>query len=180
MTMSCCEVCLPIHGPGCAPSYRDERGRAICVFCADGVPCPKQLQILKQRRAHKGLEGEMNGSDKSKSIAVVSTPATSPAKRMCKVAGCAGELSYNNHTGYCHEHRGRARRAKSKANGHAATIHFPAGRGELAHGNGATASKPDRDRDGNSRKLEERVNLVLSGLPLDEKVRMISLWLRTA
>src|SRR5580704_7730302 len=42
-----CERCLAIRGPGCASSYQGADGKAICVFCADSVPCPTQLRIAK-------------------------------------------------------------------------------------------------------------------------------------
>src|SRR5579864_7292624 len=100
-----CEVCFPVHGGGCAASYRDEKGRAICVFCADGIPCPTQLKILKETRASRPQEDEME-------------PTTDPAStvRTCKAHGCSRRLVHNNLSGFCTDHKPR-RRAQSKAAG---------------------------------------------------------------
>lgn len=46
-----CQRCFPIHGPGCPASYLDSEGHAVCVWCADGLPCAAQLRILKQVRS---------------------------------------------------------------------------------------------------------------------------------
>ena len=153
--------------------------------------CPARLGLLKQISALEeagAREDQMSGTEKLKSIPVVSPPATSPAqKRMCRVGGCVAVLSYNNNSGLCHEHRGRAPRAHSKTNGHAATIHFPAGRGEPphrndeavrkanAHGNGP--GKTNAHENNHALAIEERVNRVLAGIPLADKVTMISGWL---
>jgi hypothetical protein len=45
-----CVRCVQIHGPGCPASYTDAKGKAICVFCSDGISCPTQIRLLKQIR----------------------------------------------------------------------------------------------------------------------------------
>jgi hypothetical protein len=46
-----CVRCTAVHGPGCSASYKDASGAAICVFCADSLPCPISLRMLKQIRS---------------------------------------------------------------------------------------------------------------------------------
>ena len=138
----------------------------------------QQNSWMERTRAIEAQKGEMmNGTEKQKpqtSPTVTPSPAPSPAqKRMCKVGDCPAVLSYNNLTGYCRTHRGRRRhRAHSKANGHAGSA---AGNG---HGNSEAAAKPNGQSNGRELALEARVSLVLKAMPLDEKVRMISSWLR--
>ena len=40
-----CEICQRIHHGACSASYR-RNGKPVCVWCADGLPCPKQSEIL--------------------------------------------------------------------------------------------------------------------------------------
>jgi hypothetical protein len=154
--MTNCEVCLQIHGEGCAASYRDSQGRAVCVFCADSLLCPKMMQILKR----KIKEDQMNGTDKPPSLAAETLPALA---RTCKAPGCNRKLVFNNKSGFCQKHT--PARAHSKANGHCGSSAALS----KANGNGTSPQQQSA--------VEERVNLVLSGIPLEEKMRMLTGWL---
>lgn len=170
VVMDFCEVCFPIHGPGCAPSYRDEKGRAVCVFCFDGVPCPRQLEILKEARARKARENEMKTADKIAipvripTAAQPSPAAKSPAAtvRLCKYPGCKRRLVWNNQCGLCTGHR-PAGGSAPKANGH---DRAPAVIGKALPGN--------------TRELtaNERVDLLFAVIPLEDKIRMLAAWLQ--
>lgn len=47
-----CQRCLAIHGPPGCPAFRsDEQGKAVCVWCADGLPCAMQIRRLHQSQA---------------------------------------------------------------------------------------------------------------------------------
>jgi hypothetical protein len=156
-TMSSCEPCFRIHGEGCEASYRNEKGEQICVFCEDGIPCPLQLKILRQTRAARATRRDetMNGAEK------LQTQVS--AARTCKAPGCEARLVSNNKSGFCQKHtppRSRSR-ADPKPNGHG---------GEPAALSGANSHGQDLG-------AEDRVNLVLSTIPLDAKLRMISNWL---
>ena len=195
-----CTRCVGIHGPGlgCFASFTDAVGKAVCVFCADGVPCPVQQRIialprserskwlierLKQRT--KSQEDRMNGTKKGK-FPVPASPATASSaattKRTCKVVGCEAELAHNNTTGFCHEHLGRSQndqwRRRSKDNG-AAHHHAHGTRARDGAGNatGATVSKPDRPANTYTLAIAERVDLVLWTIPPEEKARMVAAWL---
>ena len=191
---------MTIHGPGlgCSASTSDADRKAVCIFCADGVPCPIQKRIIALPRADrskwlieqlkqrtKSREDRMNGTEKAKSPVPASPATASPTatKRTCEVAGCEGKLAYNNTTGFCHEHRGRAPKTTNvavvrKTNG--AAHHHAHGTG--AHNGaenetGATVSKPDRPANTNALAIAERVDLVLRTIPPEEKARMVAVWL---
>jgi hypothetical protein len=128
-------------------------------------------------------------TEKSKS-SVVSPAATLPAAvRTCKV--CGAHLVHNNITGVCKDHRAPAK-TKAKTNG--AGDEHRGGADSKAqgsngsngavvtkangHGNGAVVAKAHGNGKAHELALEERVNLLISAIPLEEKVRMISSWLR--
>lgn len=197
-----CERCVTIHGPGCAASTVLD-GKALCIFCEDGIACPTQRRILKygvsprqiqkhgiRSVAKQAIElsvekgGEMMGeNEKQKSPTSPARPVTAPAQtRHCKILECARALGPHNTTGLCHDHRGRGRR-RSKTNGHAKSAASVKANGHgngVAHAkaNGHAAAKVNGQSDGHELTLEERVNLIICALPLDEKVRVISSWLR--
>jgi len=128
----------------------------------------------------------MNGIEKSKSTSG-SPVTTSPGPRTCKAPDCKRTLVHNNRTGFCTDHGSLAKRRGHATNdrGGPTLVTKP-----NSKANGAVISKAN-DHNGNgvdktnahenshALAIDERVNLVLSGLPLDEKLRMISLWLHT-
>ena len=164
-----CERCLTIHGPGCAASYQGADGKAICVFCADSVPCPTQFRIAKGIRDSPtqtvvGLVKQLRETRearKPQEDQMIDTTAVTA--RSCKISGCKGKLAPNNTTGYCHEHRGRSPHSKkttvSGASVAVATVHRP------THAHGMQPA------------VAERVNLLLAAIPLEDKVAFCSAWL---
>jgi len=128
--------------------------------------------------------GEMMGeNEKQKSPTSPARPVTAPAQtRHCKILECARALSPHNTTGLCHDHRGRGRR-RSKTNGHAKSAAPVKANGHgngVAHAkaNGHAAAKANGQSNGHELTLEERLNLMLCALPLAEKIRVLSSWLR--
>jgi hypothetical protein len=84
---------------------------------------------------------------------------TAVTARSCKIPGCRGKLAPNNTTGYCHEHRGRGHHSnKTKSNGASVAVAAPHARGVQP-------------------VAAERVNLLLSAIPLEEKLAFCSAWL---
>jgi hypothetical protein len=173
-----CTTLEPKFCERCGRSFFREAGTPAiyCASCERLFVDVAQQKLLEGRASFGARKGEMNATEKQKTPTAPPLAVTLPEKRVCEVAGCTGVLSYNNKTGLCRKHRGR-HRAHSKANGHAAsaagTVTKPNG-----HGNGVAAAKPNGQSNGREMALEARVNLVLNALPLDEKVRMISSWLR--
>jgi hypothetical protein len=160
-----CERCLTIHGPGCAASYQGEDGKAICVFCADSVLCPTQLQIVKGIRHSPtqtvvGLVKQLRETTearKPQEDQMIDTTAVTA--RSCKISGCKGKLASNNTTGYCHEHRGRGPHSKKTT------------------GNGASVAVAPKHAYGVQPVAAERVNLLLAAIPLEDKLAFCSAWL---
>jgi len=129
------------------------------------------LQILRQTAA-KTQEDGMNGTGKPKSPISTLPAATSPAQvRTCKLAGCASKLSWNNTTGYCAKHH---RAEYSKVNGHGKSGLSEAANGR---GNGAVISKVNGHENSRGLAVEQRVALVLSRIPVEDKITMIDDWL---
>jgi len=108
-------------------------------------------------------------------------PAPAETVRTCKAPDCNARLAHNNKTGFCTDHQVRVKANGAADEGAHSGAHGSNGAAVAkanGHGNGAVAAKANGN--GNSRELalEERVNLVISAIPLKEKVRMISSWLR--
>jgi hypothetical protein len=158
-----CERCIPIHGTGCSASCRDAAGRAICVFCADEVPCPIQFQILKQVR--KPQETMSTQPQPVKTGTTDTLPAETSAHR-CKAQGCKRTLAYNNVTGYCREHRklGDPRRGRAHST---KTNRVIAGHHD----------DPPARQERSQQMTADRVNFVLAAIPLEDKLQFCSSWL---
>jgi hypothetical protein len=138
----------PAHGNGAARSL--------------GAAAAGSSQISKQN-AHVA-----NDSQEEKKMATTTTPAptsTAPAARVCKIAGCKGQLGSQNQSGLCRKHRSHTAAAASPArsNGH-------------ANGNGHHAAKSNGSGKTNGREdrlaqsvIAQRVKALLRAveLPID-------------
>jgi hypothetical protein len=75
-----CSKCLRLHGTDppagvfpCKASQTDEKGQAVCVFCADNLPCPLQIRRLAQSKAALRM---LKAIDASSSIVEVNAAGT--------------------------------------------------------------------------------------------------------
>ena len=100
-----------------------------------------------------GLQEDDEVDNTKKPVVGTATPART---RICKAAGCEATLVYNNKSGFCQRHA--PRRVHSKANGRGPAL--DAVSKENGHGVG------------------ERLNMILAGIPPEDKMRMIQDWLR--
>jgi hypothetical protein len=107
----------------------------------------------------------MNGTERAKVPVPLSEASSSAPARACKTAGCEAELSLNNKTGHCklHSVRDRTRTYPAIADGT---------RRSVVH---SEANGRAKDQDQSS--IADRVNLVLMGMPVEVKMKMISGWL---
>lgn len=134
----------PAHGNGAA--------RSLGAAAAGSSPISKQ-------NAHVA-----NDSQEEKNMAITTTPAptsatsTAPAARVCKIAGCKGQLGSQNQSGLCRKHRSHTAAAASPArsNGH-------------ANGNGHHAAKSNGSGKKNGhedRLIARRVKALLGAVEL--------------
>jgi hypothetical protein len=157
----------------CGRSFLRSRSAGTpAIYCHECesffVDVVAQEKLLKQTRA---VEAQKKGEMMTEIQKTPPAPAvTSPKRRLCEV--CSAALSHNNITGLCKKHQ----EAHGKPNGHAKSDARASAKAN-GHGHGIAAGKVN-GHGGRELALEERVDLVLKALPLDEKVRMISSWLR--
>jgi len=157
----------------CGRSFlRSRSAGSPAIYCAD---CERffvdaQQKILEQGRASFGArKGEMtDGTEKQKAPPAPAPAVTLPSRRVCRL--CTAVLSSNNTSGLCKLHRAPDHRGHAKSTAGAVTK-------VNGHGNGVAPAKANGQSNGRELALEERVNLVLKALPLDQKVRMIKNWL---
>ena len=185
--MSWCSRCIGIHGEGCPASYRDDAGRELCVFCYDDVVCPIQKRILAKAAAAgapeiptKPVVGAPTAENTRALAAVLlrrrqilgSTSTTKETTMTCSEPGCSKDLAHNNKTGRCQLHGGEGshhpaapvvRSERPRGNGHA--------------GNGRANGNGHAHGNGHDLAVEARVELVLTKIPLEEKLAFISRWL---
>jgi hypothetical protein len=104
--------------------------------------------------------------------------ATSMQIRVCKVPGCGRELVWNNKTGNCKDHQETHGQAHFKTNGHGNGTAVDRANGLSPVAPGEPSRAPAANGNGHESAVEARVNLVLAGIPLEDKVALITGWLR--
>jgi hypothetical protein len=185
-----CERCVTIHGPnqGCTASTTDAEGKAVCIFCADGSPCPVQYRILRGMRQSPvrtltALVKQISENQEDRMTTTTTAKAeTLPAPlRSCSEPGCKATLAPNNTSGKCQEHR-----SHSKSNGNGVVASHgngvdPAHSAEIARGNIAQAQK---------HIAEERIGRLLADkamrtkifelIPDADKLKFVASWLAGA
>jgi hypothetical protein len=151
------------------------------VWCADSIPCPVSIRMLKQLRspnhsasrfAIANLKGAVDLEDVRKfqedqrmtTIAAQQTTTNPPPMRICSTAGCKNALSLNNTTGKCGECQGRGRSHSKKTNGvqHHRELHAVAAHPAKPKPNGSDNHRHDPAAHGNgngngARPAEEHI-----------------------
>jgi hypothetical protein len=87
-----CVRCLLVHGRDprhgafpCVASQTGEKGEAICVWCADGLPCPFQLRRLAQTKASLRLLSHISANPSISGFAVpLAMPPRVPAPEVVR------------------------------------------------------------------------------------------------
>ena len=160
------------------------------MFCYDHLLCPIQKRILQAAGAREiptkpvivgaptvqntiALAGvllqrrRIIGSTSEEEEATMATSI-----RMCSEPNCDKKLSCNNLTGKCQVHAASAHRPQAEAsgNGHAGND----------HGNGHTKGNGHAHPPSNGHDvlLEERLALVMSRIPIAERLAFVDRWLR--
>lgn len=194
-----CESCFPKHGPGCVATATDESGRAVCLFCEDGVPCPrmKKRSAQEQKRGSTSEEKRVSNQkvdlsdsalkvpSKTNGHAIASTVAAVGATRVCKVSECATTLGAKNRSGFCHKHfhrsetktRARADRGRS---GDICPIPDELRTSSRStarlKGNVAVAAKNSL----HDHTSEARLNSIIMAWPVEQKLKIVNAWLTGA
>jgi len=192
-----CEPCLRIHGPGCKASYRDETGKRVCVFCADGIACPVQIRILKETRARNPKEDEMNGTEKTTSpvsLSAASLPAAKSTENTPSTRKANGHAAKASPSSPAHKRTASAPATLRTCEECPRRLSYNNKTGKCKEhserdrrGSNPQAARPPAARNGSKKSnahrndqdlaIAERVDLVLAAIPLEAKVRMISDWL---
>jgi len=120
-----------------------------------------RIRIVKQKAPEAQNDETKQTSRPAASLSLAAT-ATVDRTRICEVPGCGRRLVWNAAGKRCNEHR-PDRRALTKANGHANGAAVAAPAASAAHGHASV--------------VERRVNLILAGIPLEDKLALINGWL---
>jgi hypothetical protein len=191
-----CERCVTIHGPGqgCTASTTDAEGKAVCIFCADGSPCPVQYRILKGMRQSPvrtltALVKQISETQEDRMTTTTTAKAETPPAplRSCSEPGCRATLAPNNQSGKCQKHRihsksnGNGAVAAANGNGHAVAgktngldCHPAGGNGAMPHG---AAQHLAEERAKILCADADLVRLILDQIPMEDKMKFTASWL---
>jgi hypothetical protein len=172
--------------PGAAPKSIVETSPAPRICSGPGCKMilrpANRTGKCQKHRSHSKTNGAAQlkivpQNEKSRSSALLASPAAAATQtRVCKVPGCGRQLVWNNATGLCKDHHKPHSRPHFKANGHGngAAVDRANGLSPVAPGEPSIAPAAN----GHESAVEMRVNLVLASIPLEDKLALISGWLR--